>query len=193
MDPPYLDCQHRDGVLTGHRVVEHRGIQHAPAPARHRAAASDQLAHRVEYAVREVACAQLIAPQSQHRGMKRLTGQRQTRSSLPRHITRQTPACLPVRQALQRPEDHHRSDHLARHRQTAPTAPEQIGEQLVAKRPAAMLGQLRMHRPSRHKMPAHRRRVRQHPNRTSRALHPHSVPRAPTPHAEITANKSADS
>ena len=162
-DPPDLVRHHRHSVLTGHSVVEHRGIEHPPSAASHSARHSDQLAHRVEHPIRAAARAQLVAPQSQNRGMERRLGQRQPCRGLPPHIGLQPPTRLTVRQALESLQHHHRSDHLARHRRTAPTRPEQILEQLVTEQPATMLGQQRIHRPRRHKMPAHRRRVQQHP------------------------------
>ena len=192
-DPPDLVHEHRDGVLTGHSVIEHSRVQHPPVALRYRAALSDQLAHHPEHPIRITAGSQPVAPQRQHRVTERLISQRQTRSSLPRDISRQPPARLPIRQAFERLEHHHGRDHLARHRRTPPTRPEQISEQPVREQPAAMLSQERVHRAHAHQMPAQRPRIQQLTIQTARTLHAHILPRAHPQHAEIRPNKSAGS
>ena len=79
-------------------------------------------------------------------------GQRQTRRGLPSYITTQPLYRFPVREALQRLENHHRPNHRTRYRRAAPRA-EQIGEHLIGKQTAAVLSQEPVHRPHRHQMP----------------------------------------
>ena len=120
-DPPDLVHEHRDGVLTGHRVIKNRGVQHPPVALRYRPALSDQLAHHPEHPIRITAGTQTAPPMRQHRVMERLISQRQTRSSLPPDISRQPHTRLPIRQTLKRLEHHHGRHHLTRHRRTPPT------------------------------------------------------------------------
>ena len=137
--------------------------------------------------------AQTGAPVRQHRVMERLISQRQPRSSLPPDISPQTATRRTIRQAFERLEHHHHRDHLARHRRTPPTRPEQISEQPVRKQTTAMLSQKRVHRAHTHQMPAQRPRIQQLTIQTARTLHAHILPRAHPQHAEIRPNKSAGS
>ena len=192
-DPPDLVHEHRDGVLTGHRVIKNRGIEHPPMALRYRPALSDQLAHHPEHPIRIIAGTQTAPPMRQHRVMERLISQRQPRSSLPPDISRQTPARLPIRQTLKRLEHHHGRHHLTRHRRTPPTRREQIREQPVRKQTTAMLRQKRMHRTGTQQMPTHRPSIQQLTIQTARTLHAHILPRAHPKHAEIRPNKTAGS
>jgi hypothetical protein len=62
-------------------------------------------------------------------------------------------------------EHHRRGYHLGRHRRATATRREQIREQLVGEQTVAVLGQERMHRPSRHEMPDQRLRIKEFPVR----------------------------
>ena len=78
--------------------------------------------------------------------------QRQTSRGFPSYITAEPLYRFPVRDALQRLENHHRSDHRTRYRRATPRA-EQIGEHLIGKQTAAVLSQKPVHRTFRHQMP----------------------------------------
>ena len=79
-------------------------------------------------------------------------GQRQTRSGFPSYITTQPLDRFPIRQALQRLENHHRPNHRTRYRRAAPRA-EQIDEHLIGKQTATVLSQEPVHRTHRNQMP----------------------------------------
>ena len=78
--------------------------------------------------------------------------QRQTRSGFPSYITTQPLDRFPIRETLQRLENHHRPNHRTRYRRAAPRA-EQIGEHLIGKQTATVLSQKPVHRPFRNQMP----------------------------------------
>ncbi len=79
--------------------------------------------------------------------------QRQTSRGFPSYITAEPLYRFPVRDALQRLENHHRSDHRTRYRRATPTTTEQIGEHLIGKQTAPVLSQEPVHRPFRNQMP----------------------------------------
>ena len=82
--------------------------------------------------------------------------QRQTSRGFPSYITTQPLDRFPIREALQRLENHHRPNHRTRYRRATPRA-EQIGEHLIWEQTAAVLSQKPVHRPHRNQMPQIRR------------------------------------
>ena len=110
------------------------------------------LAHRVEDPPRLVAGTQAGPPQGQHRRVEPPIAQRQTSRCFPSYITTQPLYRFPVREALQRLENHHHSDHRPRYRRAAPRA-EQIGDHLIRKQTAEVLSQEPVHRTHRNQMP----------------------------------------
>ena len=165
-DPADLGGQHRDRVLAGHRVIQHRRVQRPPVLAGDDPTLGDHRPHRVEDPLRVVAGPQLVAPQRQHRRVERLIGERQAGGRLPRDVGLQRPAGVAVRAALQGLEHHHCRDHVRRHRRAAPPRREQVREHLVGEQAVTVLGQERVHRPLTEQMAAQRCRVEQFPIRT---------------------------
>jgi hypothetical protein len=171
-DPADLGDQHRHGVLALDRVIEHRRVQHPPVLRRDHAGGIDHRPHRVEDPLRVNRRSQLVAPQGQHRRMERFVGQRETRGGLPGDVALERTACLTVRLALERLEDHDRCDHIGRHRRAPAARAEQVSEHLVREQRAPVLGQQRVHGALPEQMAAQRRRVEQLTIRARRTLHP---------------------
>jgi hypothetical protein len=71
----------------------------------------------------------------------------------------QLPNRFVVRQTLKRLQNHHRRDHIRRHRRAATTVHEQVLEHLIREQPQPVLRQERVHRALRDQMGAQRRRV----------------------------------
>ena len=171
-DPADLRGQHRDRVLAGHCVIEHRGIQRPTMLASQHVRFGDHRTHRVEDPLRPLRAAEFAAPQHQHCRVERLIGQRQTRRCFPANVRFELPDRFSIRQALQRLEHHHCRDHISRHRRTAPLRREQISEHVIRKQTSPVLSQKRVHRSLRHQMRTQRRRIQQLTIRNRRTLHP---------------------
>jgi len=95
------------------------------------------LADRIEDPPRPLRGSQPVAPVHQHRGVESLVVKAQPAGDLPGDVAPQRGDRLPVRQALQRLQHHHRGDHLGGHRgvpaAVAGNVSEQLGrEQLLA-------------------------------------------------------------
>ena len=151
---PYLRRDHRYRVLGSNRVVQDGRVQRPATPVRQHPTGGDHLAHCVEDTLRTVTVPKPCTPQRQHRRVEPPIGQRQTHRCLPTDITPQPLYRFPIRQALQRLEDHHRCYHRPRYRRTSPPTTEQIGEHLGGKQTPAVLSQKPVHRTLRNQLPA---------------------------------------
>jgi hypothetical protein len=80
--------------------------------------------------------------------MEALVVKAQPTSNLPDDIAPQRADGLPVAQALQGLEHHHRGDHLGGHRRVAAALPDDIGEQLRREQLVAVVGEKGVQRPS---------------------------------------------
>jgi hypothetical protein len=74
-------------------------------------------------------------------------------------MSRQRADGLPVRQAFQGLQHHHRGDHLGGHRGVPATLAGHVGEQLGREQLVAMVGEKGVHRPVRDQVAAPGRRV----------------------------------
>ena len=127
------------------RMVPTHGVPCSPTPHRRR----PPPAPRRRYA-QEVTRPKPRSPQRQHRRVEPPIGQRQTSRRFPSYVTTQPLDRFPIRQALQRLEDHHRPNHRARYRRSAPRA-EQIPKHLSGT--PAVLSQKLIHRTLRNQLP----------------------------------------
>ena len=75
-----------DGVLGGHRIIEHRGIQRAAGLARQHPRPSDHSLDRVKDPVRSIRGRQPAPPIGQRRGVKRCRDDRHPAGCLPPQI-----------------------------------------------------------------------------------------------------------
>jgi len=92
-------------------------------------------------------------------GVEPLVVQPQPEGDLPGDIAPQRADRLPVRQALQGLQDHHRGDHLGGHRGMPATLAGDIGEQLGREQRMAVVGEEGVHRPLGDQVAAPGRRV----------------------------------
>ncbi len=149
---PYLRRDHRHRVPGSNRVVQNGRVQRTASPVRQHPTGGDHLPHRVEDTLRTVTRPKPRSPQRQHRRVEPPIGQRQTSRRFPSYVTTQPLDRFPIRQALQRLEDHHRPNHRARYRRAAPRA-EQIPKHLSGKQTPAVLSQKLIHRTLRNQLP----------------------------------------
>ena len=170
-DPADLSGQHRDRVLAGDRVIQHRRVERPPVAAGDDTGLGDHRPHRLEDPVRVVAGPQLVAPQRQHRRVERLVRDREAGGGFPGDVGLQRPARVAVRTAVQRLQHHHRRHNVGGDRGAAPARREQIGEHLIREQPMSVLGQEPVNRSLPEQMAAQRCRVKQLPIRTRRPLH----------------------
>jgi hypothetical protein len=91
--------------------------------------------------------------------MKPLVVQPQPAGDLPGDVAPQRTDRLPVAEALQGLQDHHRGDHLGGHRRMPTTVTGHVGEQLGWEQLVALVGEEGMHRPRWDQMTAPGRRV----------------------------------
>jgi hypothetical protein len=91
--------------------------------------------------------------------MEALVVQPQPTSDLPGDVTPQRADRLPVAQALQRLQHHHRGDHLGRDRWVAAALDHQVGKQLGWEQLLAVVGKKGVHRPVRDQVATPARRI----------------------------------
>jgi hypothetical protein len=144
-DPADRRDQLGDGVLGGDRILQDRGVQHPPTPPLEHPGLLHDLTDRLEDPPGPRRRADAVAPVHQHRGVKPLVVQPQPAGHLPGDVAPQRADRLPVAQALQGLQHHHRGDHLGRHRRMPTTLTRHIGKQLRWEQLVAVLGEEGMH------------------------------------------------
>jgi hypothetical protein len=144
-DPADRRDQLGDGVLGGDRTGQDGGVQHPPAASGEHPGLLHDLTDRLEDPPGPRRRADAVAPVHQHRGMQPHVVQPQPAGDLPGDIAPQRADRLPVRQALQGLQHHHRGDHLGRHRPMPTTLTRHIGKQLRWEQLVAVLGEEGMH------------------------------------------------
>jgi hypothetical protein len=147
-----------DGVLGGHRIVEHRGIQRSTGLPGQHPGLRDHRPHRVEDPIRAIAAGQPASPVGQRGRVKPPVSDCQPACGLPPQIERHRLDRFAVRQPVQGLQHDHRGDHLGRDRRSA-TRLEQVGEQLFGEQLTAVRGQEREHPTHRQQVPGHRLNV----------------------------------
>ena len=133
----------RDGVLPGHRVIEHGRVHGTPALAGKDPGFGDDLEHGLHDPVGTFAGGQALAPIRERGGMERGLGEPETAGRLPPQVKGQSLRRPAVRQALQDLEDQDRADHRSRNRRPAAAHREQVFHHRVRKQPLPVLGQKR--------------------------------------------------
>jgi hypothetical protein len=158
-DPADRRDQLGDRVLGRDRILQDRGVQHPPTSTRKHPGGLHHLADGVEDPPWPGRGADAAAPIHQHGGVETLIVKAQPTGDLPGDVAPQRADGLPVRQALQGLQHHHRRDHLGRHRGVAATLASQVGQQPGWEQLVAMVGQEGVHRPLRDQVAAPGRRV----------------------------------
>ena len=174
-DAPHLGDDHRDRVLALDRVVKHGRVERSAVLSRDHAGEANDVAHRVEDALRTVRDAELRAPQREHRWMEGLVGEAEATRCLPRDVRLQRPAGLTIAQSLEGLQHHYRRDDVRRHRGTAATGREQIREHLVGEQSRSVLGEERVHRALAEKVATEHRSIEKSLVVSRRSLHEPSL------------------
>jgi hypothetical protein len=171
------------GVLGGHGIVEQGGVQgSAPAPGQH-AGGFDDLGHRLFDALGAGASVQAGAPVGEDGEVDPGMIQRQAGGHLPSDVAAQGIGGLAVGVAFELLEHHGRGDDLGRHRGSARSRWEQVGEGLVGKQLRPVIGQEGMHRAVRHQLATECASVEQLGIGIALALHRFSM-KKPLPNRE---------
>jgi len=144
--PGDLGHEHGDGVLAGHRVIQHGGVQCPAGLARDHPGFGDDGPHRVEDPLGSIRGPQLVAPQDEHRRVERLVCQGQAGRCLPGDVGLQPSHGLADRETFKGLEDHDGGDDIGGNRGSAPGGGEQVLEQLVREHRCPVLGQEGVHR-----------------------------------------------
>ena len=150
-----------DGVLGGHRVIEHRGIQRAAGLTRQRPGLGHHHLDRLKDPVRSLRGRQSAAPIRQRRGVKRTGGDRQPAGRFPPQIEGDRIHSFGIGQPVQRLQGDHRGHHIGRHAGPAPTRREQVREHLIGKQLLSVASQERKNAARLEKMPGYRLRIQQ--------------------------------
>ena len=130
------------------------------------------LPHGLEYPLRAIRGAQLVAPENQHRRVEALVVQSQAGGHLPGDGSPQHLTGLPIGEPFQSLQDHHRGDHVCWHRRPAAAGWEQVLEQRVREHSLAVLGQEGVHRTRLQKVLAEDGGVEELAIRLGGSLHP---------------------
>jgi len=139
--------------LAGDGVLEDRRVQRPTLPPRQRPRLRDDLGHGFEDTVRPLARGEAFAPINQHRRMKRRLRQREPARCFPAQIKGDRLRCFPVGEVVQRLQHNDRRDHISRRRRAAKLGREQVLERVVREQIVPVLGEERIHRPDREKVP----------------------------------------
>ncbi len=148
-----------DRVLGGDRILQDGGVQHPPTPPLEHPGLLHDLSDRLEDPPRPIRRSQTSPPVHQHGRVEPLVVQPQPAGDLPGDIAPQRTDRLPVRQALQGLQHHHRGDHLGGHRRVPATLAGNISKQLGWEQLMAMVGEKAIHRPLGDQVTAPGRRV----------------------------------
>ncbi|CAG7026110.1 hypothetical protein B0172_03318 [Mycobacterium avium subsp. paratuberculosis] len=171
--------QLRHGVLRGHRIVEHRGIQGPPCLARQHPGLGHHRLDRLKDPVGPIRSRQPTPPIRQRRRMKRARRDRQPARCFPAQIESHRIHGLVIRKTVQGLQGDHRGHHLSRHAGPAPLRREQVREHLLGKQLAAVRRQERKHAVGLQKMPGNRLRIQQLTLIIRATLHPTIIPKTP--------------
>ena len=143
-DPPHpadLGDELHEGVLADHGVVEDGRVEGAAVLAGDGAGLGDDRTHGVEDALGRLTRPELVAPQGEHGRMEARIVQREPRRHLPGDVGPQLGCRVAIGEAVEGLEDHDGRHHIRGHRRAAPARREQVGEHLVGKQLAPMVGQ----------------------------------------------------
>ena len=149
--PTHRAGQHRDSVLSGHRVIHRRRVEHPPQRQRPRLAG--RVERHIEDPPRAPRSRQTRPHAHQHRMAEPPRIERQTTARvLPARIELERRHRLTIRQPEPALEHHHRRHHPRRHTAT-PTRRKQISEQRIREQPIPLTEQQPENRPLRHPAP----------------------------------------